>query len=177
MKRIIAVSTLAVATLVGFSSAANAADATSNHTGTVAATCSVTTADVAFTTTNTTINTVAFPTALTSTGAFKTLCNNTSTVMTVDNFVGVTGTAFPVDATPVVKYTLTTAAVGVYAAGLLGESTIATPASVVSRTGATTHAYSATPSDLNVAVSVTPIGGKILQDGAYKVSLKATLTP
>jgi hypothetical protein len=176
MKRIIAVSTLAIAACFGFSSAASAGlTDTSSHSGTVAATCSVTgtAGTLAATVTNqVTLGGTNFPAELVSTGGkFTTLCNTASSGIQVEKNVAPT---VPTGQTaPTVTYDLSGLA-GVYPAASflttgIGIDTV--------KTGTAVHSYSATPADLGVAVKVAAQSGKILQDGTYTVVLKATLTP
>jgi hypothetical protein len=189
MKRIIAVSTLAVATLVGFSSVANAADTgISTHEGTVAKTCAV----IA---TNGTLAPVAnniaavggnFPKVLSSAtadtgtpGKFVTLCNTDPSQITIS--VGtVTVPAGQVGHTTAVA--LTSPSATVYPAAFLATTSAVAPA-VIPNTSSTAvaHAFSALPTDLNVTVKITADTGKVLVGsaaaGSYSVPVTATLVP
>lgn len=179
MKRIIAVSTLAVATLVGFSSAASAqVTATSEHKGTVVATCAVTGIGGTFTATgNTPFNIVNFPSELISSGKFTTLCNTaTSGIKVAKTIVTV-----PTDQVPAPDVTFTTTSdstPAVYTGAIIGTSGTGATAEL---TGNAVHRFNSATSDLNVAVKVTAPAGKILQGNAtndnYRVVLTATLTP
>jgi hypothetical protein len=178
MKRIIAISTLAVAACVGFSSVANAADpsAISTQSGTVAATCSVTGTDSTTTTpTTSNINGVDFPTAITLTGGkFTTLCNTASSTIKVEkNAAPTVPTGTGAQTGQVVTYDLSGSGTVYSAVGFLttgiGIDTI--------KTGTAVHSYSTIPSDLTVAVKVAAPPTQILQNGTYTVVLKATLTP
>jgi hypothetical protein len=175
MKRIIAVSTLAVATLVGFNSAASAADDTSTHTGTVTSVCSVKATNGTFATdTSESVNGVTFPKSLVSTsGKFETLCNKASNDITVEN----TGTNdLPTGAgAPTVKYSLT-ATSGAYftgSTGILGADVALATAS----TGTIAHGFTNAAAPLNVVVKVAAPENKILEQGTYTVRMKATVTP
>jgi hypothetical protein len=174
MKRIIAISTLAIATLVGFSSAANAADDTSTHSGTVTSVCSVkATAGTFGTDTKTTFNNVDFPTSLKSSGGkFETLCNNSSNTIKVENIAAdnVLPTGF---AAPTVTYTLANPTGGYVGNAILG----ADKAIDTETNGTVAHGFTTTTSDLGVVVKVAAPADKILQEGLYKVKMKATLTP
>ena len=172
MKRIIAVSTLAVATLVGFSSAASAQTAESTHTGTVLATCSVTSnMPQTFSQNTTLINGVAFPTLLTSAGKFTTLCNTVSSNITVAQQQAPT---FPNNQkAPTVTYDLSGSNTVYPSSGFLAT---AIPIGT-STTGIAVHAFSNSSTDLNVGVKVAAAANTILQSGDYSVILKATLTP
>ena len=172
MKRIIAVSTLAVATLVGFSSAASAQTADSTHTGSVAATCSVTSnMPQTFSQNTTLINGVAFPTSLTSSGIFTTLCNTASTNITVEQKQA---PSFPANQkAPTITYDLSGSSTVYPASGFLTTAIpIGTP-----KTSPAVHAFSTTPTDLTVGVKVAAAPNTILASGAYSVTLKATFTP
>jgi hypothetical protein len=175
MKRIIAISTLAIATLIGFSSAANAAadTDTSIHTGTIGSVCSVKATNGAFgTDAKSNVNGVDFPTSLISTGGkFETLCNKATNNITVEN-TGVN--ALPTGAgAPTVTYTLATATGGYVNNAILGaDKAIATPTN-----GTVDHGFTVATSDFGVVVKVAAPATKILQEGTYTVAIKTTLTP
>jgi hypothetical protein len=184
MKRILIVSTLAIATLVGFSSVASSADTgVSTHSGTAPKTCAVTA-------TNGTLAPVAnnivavggnFPKVLSSAtadggtpGKFTTLCNSERGVIsisvgTVIVPAGQTGetTTFKLSATG-----------GVYPAGFLLPEY---DSSATVGTNQVRHAYSETPTDLNVSAKITADTGKVLVGStaanSYSVPITATLTP
>jgi hypothetical protein len=175
MKRIIAISTLAIATLIGFSSAANAAadTDTSIHTGAVASVCSVKATPGDFVTDGKLpVNGVDFPTSLKSTGGkFETLCNKATNSIIVEN----TGTnVLPTGAgAPTVTYTLNTPTGGYVNNTILAADTaIATPT-----TGTVDHGFTAATSNFGVVVKVAAPATKILQEGTYTVAIKTTLTP
>jgi hypothetical protein len=174
MKRIIAISTLAVVACFGFSSAANAADVSdiSTHSGTVTSVCSVkATAGDFVTDGKAPVNGVDFPTSLKSTGGkFETLCNKSSNNITVEN--SGTNTLPTGAAAPTVTYALT-ATSGAYADNaILGTKSITTQA-----TGTVSHGFTNSTSALNVSVKVAAPNDKILEQGSYIVPIKATLTP
>ena len=177
MKRIIAVSTLAIAACVGFSSAASAqaVTGTSTHSGAVIAACSVTSnAPATFTQITTSINGVSFPTSLTSTGKFTTLCNTALNTTTVEK--NATATVPTGQPAPAITFDLSATGTSAYVGnGILGTNLVF--ATAVPTSAAVAHGYSTTPSDLDVAVKVAAQSGKILQDGTYTVVLKATVTP
>jgi hypothetical protein len=175
MKRIIAVSTLAVATLVGFNSAASAADVTdtSTHSGTVTSVCSVKATNGTFATdASVTVNSVVFPTSLVSTGGkFETLCNKASNAISVAN----SGTnLLPTGAgTPTVTYDLAATSGAYTSNGILGTGkAIATASS-----GTIDHGFTNAAAPLGVVVKVAAPDTKILQEGTYTVAITATLTP
>jgi hypothetical protein len=174
MKRIIAVSTLAVATLVGFSSAASAADDTSVHAGTVTSVCSVKATNGAFgTDAKVTVNNVDFPTSLVSTGGkFETLCNKASNDITVTNIS--VDNLLPTGAgAPTVKYNLTATSGAYLGNTILGvDKALATDS-----TGTIAHGFTSDVAPLGVVVKVAAPDTKILQEGTYTVKMKATVTP
>jgi hypothetical protein len=174
MKRIIAISTLALATLVGFSSAANAADDTSTHSGTVESVCSVKATVGAFVTDGkANVNGVDFPTSLKSKdGKFETLCNKSTNNIKVEN---IAADPLPAGAgAPTVTYDLA----GISGGYLNNASTTATGTDIATATtGAVEHGFTTTTSNLGVVVKVAAPTGKILQEGKYTVKMKATLTP
>lgn len=178
MKRIIAVSTLAVATCLGFNSAVNAQTATSTHTGAVAKTCAVTATNGTLTPVTNTINGGNFPKVLSSAtsdggtpGKFTTLCNtdpsqisvavgtilvpNGQTGQSVNYTLSATGTVYP--ATFLTNYASTATA---------GSTAVA-------------HAFSDTPTDITVSAKITAGAGKVLVGSTtnYVVPIIATLTP
>lgn len=177
MKRIIAISTLAVATLVGFSSAANAAPDTdtSTHSGTVASVCSVkATAGDFVTDGKVDVNGVDFPTSLKSTGGkFETLCNKSTNNIKVENIAA--DNLLPTGAgAPTVTYDLA----GI-SGGYVGNATTTASGTAIATatSGAVEHGFTTSTSNLGVVVKVAAPATKILQEGTYTVKMKATLTP
>jgi hypothetical protein len=178
MKRIIAVSTFAVATLVGFSSAANAGN-TSNHTGINPTVCAVGAVDGTLTPVTNTITgaggfSASFPTVMSSTGStgkFVTLCNvPLATLLITPGSVGV-----PAGQTGhTTTYTLTGAA-AVYPTI---SGTYTTPATTSDP--AVAHGLSVTPSEVTVSAAITAASGKVLVGSSvpnsYSVPFVATLT-
>jgi hypothetical protein len=172
MKRILTISTLAIAACLSFNSVARAEDssATSTHTGTVAPTCSITSDGAkTFTTVTTTINGVAFPTKLTSTGKFKTLCNTASSSIVISQDPA---TSYSKTADPSVGYFVTGPS-DVYGNIPTLPVPVATPTAAITAA----HGYSATPSELTVSPYVEAKTNRILEATSYTVVLKATLTP
>jgi hypothetical protein len=164
MKKILA-SLIALSTIVGFASAASAQTATSVHSGSVTATCTITS----------TAGTFANPglsNAMTSTGeSFSTVCNSAGSKVdltkSAESLAG--GDAAVVAAAGV------TSTIGAVTAGSNGAYSGITG-------GATTKAdlsngYSSTLSLLNVAATATAGSDKYLPSGAYSVTILATVTP
>jgi hypothetical protein len=171
MKRILTISTLAIAACVGFTSVASAADpsATSVNSGTVTALCSVTTdGDQVFAATTTAINGVDFTTKLSSTNTFSTLCNTASSTVKIDG----TPTTIQYGGDPSVGYAVAATTQNVYTNVPNQNVGIATSSSI-----AAAHGYSATPAVLTVSPYVWAKPGKVLQNGEYVVTIKATITP
>jgi hypothetical protein len=181
MKRIIAVSTLAVATCLGFTSAAKAdTTATSTHSGKVTPTCAVAAVSGllgAVANTNGFVN-GNFPKVLSSSGAaggvegaFMTLCNTDPSQISV----AVGTVTVPAGQT---GHTTEFALFGsgtVYPTAFLTNYASTTTASST----AVTHAFSDSPAIITVTAKITAATGKVLVGSttAYSVPITATLTP
>jgi hypothetical protein len=164
MKKILA-SLITLSAVAGFASAASAQNATSAHSGSVTAACTLTA-------TNGTFPVTGLANSMTSAGgSFSTVCNSAASTLTLSAGAAPTLPVGSVAAEVTTSFDVVTAGSGGAYDGILPGVTTVTNLS---------NSYSSTPSVLNVAAKATAGSGKNLPSsasGGYVVNILATVAP